>query len=353
MTKDNKAIIIWLTVCLLFVAIMVLVGGYTRLSGSGLSITQWKPIHGIIPPLNEAQWEEEFSAYKNTPQYNLVNSDMSLAGFKEIFWPEFIHRLLGRAVGIVFFIPMLFFALRKSFSKQFCLRIFAIFVLGGLQGGIGWIMVKSGLDTGPYVSHIKLALHLAIAFAIYALILWVLLSFPRRRESSVSIEKIPAFAGMTIKTFPHPRFLSSYKLWFSLLCIQIIFGAFMAGLHAGLLYNSWPDMNGEFAPSGLLAAPVLENRIFIQFIHRTLAIFLAVSFVLWFHVHRKYIRNNGLGKICTIVALIILLQFTLGVFTLIYQVPLNIALAHQMTALLLWTVAVWLLYEITNKELVK
>jgi cytochrome c oxidase assembly protein subunit 15 len=331
--RDYKAIKIWLIICLLLVAMMVLVGGYTRLSGSGLSITEWKPIHGIIPPIGEVEWQEEFDAYQASPQFKMINSDMDMDGFRQIFWPEYIHRVLARLVGIVFFVPLLVFMLRRSISKKMFAMLAGIFALGGFQGAIGWVMVKSGLQSTPYVSHLKLALHLSVAFIIYALILWMIMKIGKKRE---------------IVAVAHRRFRSSYSLWFALLGVQIVFGAFMAGLHAGLVYNTWPDMNGQIVPDGLFAYPLIENREFVQFIHRQLAAFLAIIFILWFYVHREYIGKSQIAGICWLMAGVVFFQFTLGVFTLLYQVPLAMALAHQMTALLLWTVAVWLLYRVKN-----
>ena len=310
---------------------MVLIGGYTRLSGSGLSITSWKPVHGALPPLNDAEWNEEFSAYRESPQYQKVNSGMTLSEFKTIFWPEFFHRLLGRVIGAVFFVPLMVFAARRSFTPRFGWRLVGIFALGGLQGLIGWLMVKSGLVNDPQVSHLRLALHLSVAFGILGMLVWAILdlsSFPRRRESIR--EWIPAYAGMTV--------------WFALLCLQIILGAFMAGLHAGLAYNTWPTMNGEFLPGGLLADKVT----LVQFLHRTLAVLLAFWFIFWWYWQRRYVKDNGLGKACTLVAVMLAAQFALGVFTLVNMVPLPLALAHQMTALLLFVAAVNLLYRVVT-----
>ena len=344
--RDRNSILIWLTICLLFVALMVLVGGYTRLSGSGLSITEWKPIHGIIPPLGEAQWQEEFTAYQATPQYKLVNSDMSLSGFKEIFWPEFTHRLLARTIGLIFFLPLLVFSLRKSISKKFFWRMAGIFALGGLQGAIGWIMVKSGLQDTPYVNHIKLTLHLSLAFIIFALILWAILVIAREhRDRGNPIGN----AGNWIASSATPSrndALKFYKLWFSLLSLQIIFGGLMAGSHAGLIYNTWPDMNGEFMPSDTFTGNPLENIAFIQFTHRCVAILVTILFLWWCCRYKTYIKSQNITKLCIMIFVIILAQFALGVLTLLGNVPLPLALAHQMTALLLWFASVALLHKL-------
>jgi len=333
----QSAVRLWLAACLLLVALMVLVGGYTRLSGSGLSITEWKPIHGAIPPLSLEQWEEEFDSYKASPQYQKVNKGMSLDEFKTIFWPEFLHRLLGRAIGIVFFIPLVFFSLKRAISGRFSMRLLFIFMLGGVQGGVGWLMVASGLIDTPYVSHIKLALHLSIAFLIFALLLWALLDVKRAAHN------------------PAPQsVLWSFKLWFAALCVQIVLGAFVAGLHGGLIYNTWPSMNGQFIPDGLFSMPslvdnVLLNLTLIQFMHRKLAFLVVFGFYLWWFFTQKFARNSQVNKVALAIAAIVALQFLLGVITLLNQAPLDLALAHQMMALVLFGLATAQLHALTGK----
>ncbi|MEZ5690862.1 MAG: COX15/CtaA family protein [Rickettsiales bacterium] len=343
-SRDKKKIIAWLLLCMLLVAGMVVVGGYTRLSGSGLSITKWKLIHGVIPPLNQQEWEEEFAGYQNIPQYKAINTHMSLEEFKTIFWPEFFHRLLGRAIGIVFFIPMILFTIRKSVSKKLLFRMLGILLLGGLQGGIGWIMVKSGLQDNVYVSHFRLALHLSVAFIIFMLIEWLFLDIIYEKKF------IKAENNKTV--FP-PFAILSYKIWFILLFIQIIFGAFVAGLHAGLVYNTWPDMNGEFFPSELYSSAsynngLLGNAAFVQFIHRNLAILIVVILLFWWYLYKKYIRLCGIYNEFGLILLVITAQFFLGVITLLYGVPVFIALAHQLNALILWMVSILFIYKLLN-----
>ncbi|MDE3015875.1 MAG: COX15/CtaA family protein [Pseudomonadota bacterium] len=328
-TRDRRALFLWLAACVFLVAMMVLIGGYTRLSGSGLSITEWQPIHGVIPPFSTAAWRQEFSAYKATPQYKQVNAGMTLSGFQAIFWPEYIHRLLGRAIGLVFFLPLVIFAARRSFSKRFFWRLVVIFALGGLQGAIGWLMVRSGLVNTPAVSPVRLALHLSTALLIYALLLWAAMDVVAGGQRSAASKHFPLTAGR----WP-------LAAWFSLLCLQIILGALMAGLHAGLLYNTWPDMNGHFLPESR------DTIATIQFLHRNVAILVAAGFLFWWYLHRGYVKNARLGKVCAAVAAIIALQFMLGVATLLHQAPLPLALAHQMTALVLFTVAVIILWRV-------
>jgi cytochrome c oxidase assembly protein subunit 15 len=333
--RDHRAIILWLSLCALLVAMMVMIGGYTRLSGSGLSITEWKPIHGTIPPLDAAQWQEEFAAYQQSPQYKKVNMGMSLEGFKVIFWPEFIHRLLGRLIGAVFFMPLVVFAVRKSFSARFGWRLTAIFALGGLQGLIGWLMVASGLVDMPQVSAIRLALHLSVAFAILGLLVWAAMDAAKDKQGFVIDDFLPS----------HHRPLTAYCLWFILVIAQIILGALMAGTHAGFIYNTWPTMNGEIVPYALFSDAIT----LIQFLHRNVAILVAFGFLFWWYCNREYVKNSHLGKVCAWVSALIILQFTLGVLTLVNAVPLPLALIHQTVALVLFIIVVLLLYKLIKR----
>jgi cytochrome c oxidase assembly protein subunit 15 len=329
--KHPRLVILWLSLCTLLVVCMVAVGGYTRLSGSGLSITEWKPIHGAIPPMNQAEWQEEFDKYKQIPQYAEVNKGMSLSEFKTIYWPEFLHRLLGRTIGIVFLLPLVFFWASGSISHRFGLRLTAIFALGGVQGFMGWYMVSSGLIENIYVSHLRLAAHLILALALLGLIIWATLdmAYPARSD--------------TPKT--------GFNAWFALLCLQILYGAFMAGLHAGLLYNTWPDMNGKMLPDGLWEPELglinlFENRATVQFIHRWLAVILALGFGFWWFLNRTYVKQKKLARYAASIAFVIALQFLLGVLTLVNEVPLSLGLIHQMTAVLLFMLSVVVMHRL-------
>ncbi len=324
-------ITLWLTICAALVVGMVAVGGYTRLSGSGLSITEWKPIHGAIPPLSESEWQEEFSKYQKIPQYTEINKGMSLDEFKTIFWPEFLHRLLGRLIGIVFLLPLVFFWVRGAISHRQGFKFLAIFSLGGLQGFMGWYMVASGLAENVYVSHFRLAAHLSLALLLLGLIVWEILSFPRRRE--YTRECPPAYAGVT------------YNIWFAALTLQIFYGALTAGLKAGLLYNTWPTMNGEFVPNAL-SSSIFTDHTTVQFIHRWLAIFVAGGFGFWWFSARTYVKNTGLCKLATSIAAVIALQIILGVLTLINAVPLGLGMLHQLTAVALFVLSIVLLRRI-------
>ena len=329
----------WLTLCATLVVAMVFVGGYTRLSGSGLSITKWKPIHGVIPPQNEQEWVEEWELYKQTPQYSAINKGMSVEEFKAIFWPEFFHRLLGRVIGIVFLIPLVFFTLNKSLAPRFALRLLFIFALGGVQGFMGWYMVKSGLSNNIYVSHFRLAAHLSLALLLLGLLIWAILS-SRAQPRDLATPQDPSTSLRV-----------TYIAWFTLLCLQILYGAFMAGLHCGLIYNSYPSMNGEWLPSALWEpnfGPMnfFENCATVQFIHRTLPILLVLGFVSWWFFNRAYVKDKKLSKIAFAIALVLALQFVLGVLTLVNVVPLGLGLIHQMMAILLFGLGVVLLHRV-------
>jgi cytochrome c oxidase assembly protein subunit 15 len=334
----RNAIITWLCLCAFLLAVMVLVGGYTRLSGSGLSITQWKPIHGVVPPLGESQWQEEFDAYRASPQYRKINKGMSLGEFKTIFWPEYWHRVLGRLIGLAFALPLLYFAARRALNKPLAWRLAGIFALGGLQGFMGWYMVRSGLVSDPYVSHIRLAMHLSLAFAIIGLMVWTILDVVVSRKSLVMSK---------IKLTTNDLRLTTYLFWFTLLCLQIALGALVAGSHAGLIYNTWPAMNGQWLPADLPGGgPWWHNLVLLQFMHRKLAVAVAAGFIIWWYFCRAYVKHAHLGKVCFGVASIIVIQFALGVLTLVHVVPLPLALAHQATGLGLFTMAVLLLHAL-------
>jgi len=329
----------WLTACALMVALMVLAGGYTRLTGSGLSITEWKPVHGIIPPFSAEGWQDEFAAYRATPQYAIINEGITVEEFKHIFWPEFIHRLLGRVAGLVFFAPFAWFVFRRAFSAGFTVRMMGIFALGGLQGAMGWYMVKSGLLVGPYVSHIRLAMHLMLAFLIFGLLLWTALGINPRPPQE-----------------PLPRRLK-YELTSltSLFCVQVFYGALLAGMHGGLIYNTFPTMNGRWLPEDLTTInPLWENLLYniacVQFIHRWLAMIVAAGVFLWWLESRRYATHPAIGRLRNGIAVTVLVQVVLGVTTLTLQVPLLLATLHQLTALLLFTLLLTAMHRIKARH---
>lgn len=312
MILKNKSIIIWLITCILLVYAMIILGGYTRLSHSGLSIVEWKPISGIIPPLNLADWQAEFSLYKQSPEYIKINHHISLCEFKQIFLVEYLHRVLGRIIGLMFFLPFLYFFLSKQIDKKETQYFSWIAILIALQGLIGWLMVKSGLIDQPNVSQYRLALHLVMACIILILLVW--------------------------KIIPGKPSSSKYA-YFSLflLMLQIISGAFVAGLKAGMVYNSFPLMNGKFIPDGLLLMNpwylnIFENIEMVQFIHRYLAMINLINLLAYCY---KIFNLNYNKKIAILLATILSLQFALGILTLCLQAPLILALLHQALAIIL------------------
>ena len=273
--KTSKIVGHWLLLGALLVIAMVVIGGITRLTHSGLSIVEWKPISGTIPPLNEQDWMVEFNNYKTSPEYLKYNSHFSLDDFKSIFWWEYIHRLLGRLIGFVFLIPFLWFYLTKKLTdKKLFKHLIIIFLLGGLQGFIGWFMVKSGLVNRPSVSHYRLALHLSTALFLFGYILWTAL---------------PIIAPNSKKTRFIPKLYLKLKILLGLVSLQIIYGAFTAGLKAGYIYPTYPKMGADWLPlSGIEAfndlgiLSLVENPILVQFIHRWLGALVLLFFIIFF-----------------------------------------------------------------------
>jgi heme a synthase len=311
----------------LMIVAMVVVGGATRLTESGLSITEWQPIHGVVPPLNAAAWEEEFAKYQLIPQYEQLNKGMTLDEFKTIFWWEWAHRLLGRLIGVFFFVPLIFFWVSGRIDRTLRGPLVAIFVLGGLQGAVGWWMVTSGLSERTDVSQYRLAIHLTFACVILAYVVWVargLAPLPVARAAN----GVRVVAGVIV----------------ALVFLQIFLGGLVAGLNAGLTYNTWPLMDGTIAPSGLLVLEPLwrnffENVATVQFDHRMVAyLLLIVAFL-----HAIKARGTVFAGSASIVALLVAAQATIGIATLLLVVPLHVALTHQLGAVVvLWAAVVHL-----------
>jgi cytochrome c oxidase assembly protein subunit 15 len=323
-TPDRlKPVRIWLYVIALMVLAMVVVGGLTRLTESGLSITEWKPITGIIPPLTEADWQAEFEAYRQIPQYQL-NQGMTLEDFKFIYFWEWFHRALGRIIGLVFAVPFLVFLVQRRFTWGLAAPLAGLFVLGGLQGALGWWMVTSGLTELTSVSQYRLAAHLTAALLLFIALIWV----ARRLNPNRTI------AGAEDR----PAAL----ILLALIVLQIGAGAFVAGLDAGMGYNTWPLMDGALVPDGLGAMEpwwknLFENALTVQFIHRTLA------YVIVLYTGALYLWRRGDGGWLPRIALLVLLQVALGIGTLLLQVPLSLALGHQALAFMLaGAVVAWL-----------
>ncbi|MGO1584725.1 COX15/CtaA family protein [Mesonia sp.] len=323
-TKDNKNVIYWLLTGCVLLFIMVLVGGITRLTDSGLSMSNYKLIMGTIPPLNDAEWQEAFDLYKQFPEYNSYNTHFELSDFKSIYFWEWFHRVIGRFIGIVFILPFLYFLFTKQLSKPTIKKSIILLSLGAFQGFLGWYMVKSGLVKMPDVSHFRLAAHLTTAFITFAATLWVALDliYPHRKPA-VKPVKNWIVAGLII------------------LLVQIIYGGFVAGLKAGMLHNHWPMMNeGKFMHHTVyILEPfyknLIENPSGIQFIHRTLAYLVVIVIgVIWF-VAKKFKLTLAQKYSINLLVILVVLQFVLGVFTIINQVPLWLGAAHQIGAFFL------------------
>ena len=329
LAAHNRAVAAWLLVCCALVFAMVVVGGVTRLTHSGLSIVEWQPIVGTLPPLDEAAWLEAFGKYKQTPEYRLVNPGMNLEGFKGIFWWEYVHRLLGRLIGAAFLLPLLWFALRGRIARALAWKFAAIFGLGALQGALGWYMVQSGLVDNPRVSQFRLTAHLGIAFLIYAAMLWI------------------AFDLLFARAGPVSRRLRGLALALAVLVfVMVLSGGLVAGTRAGLAYNTFPLMNGRFVPPEIFSLDpwylnFVSNMATVQFDHRLIAwllAFLAPWF--WLRVRREAApRRAKLAADLLLGALT--LQIVLGIATLLLAVPVPLAAAHQAGALLVFSAALF------------
>jgi heme a synthase len=320
----------WLIVVAALIAVMVLVGGATRLTESGLSIVEWKPVTGTLPPLNEAQWVQAFEGYKAIPQYRELNAGMSLAEFKTIFWWEWSHRLLGRVIGAVYLLPFLYFLWRGAPGAELKRRLWMIFALGALQGGVGWWMVASGLTQRTEVSQYRLATHLVLALIIFASIVWTLRRMTARPQPVVPVRLKVSGVALLGLTF-----------------VQLYFGALVAGLRAGRVYNTWPEIDGALIPSAArlwFETPwwrnLFDNTLTVQFEHRMTAYALLILAVL--HAIGAMRSRAGVAIIGGAVSLVaaITLQAALGILTLLHQVPIDLALAHQAVAIVVLTLAV-------------
>jgi cytochrome c oxidase assembly protein subunit 15 len=334
--RSDRAIAWWLLVCCALVFAMVVLGGVTRLTGSGLSMVNWKPVSGVLPPLSRAAWEREFEHYRQTPEYKYVNKGMSLSEFKGIFWFEYAHRVLGRLIGVVFLLPFLYFLLRRRIEASLVPKLAVMFVLGGLQGLLGWYMVKSGLVDDPHVSQYRLAAHLGLAVLIYAFMLWTALGILRSDEDSGS------------------RGSSSFSTYTLILTIAVFVvmmsGAFVAGLKAGFSYNTFPLMAGQWIPDGMWSMTpaymnLVENPTTVQFTHRVIAVatFLAIL-ALWLAARRAAMtRSQRLWLHAA--GIVAVIQVALGISTLVLRVPVSLGALHQAGAMALLTVLLGLAHE--------
>jgi cytochrome c oxidase assembly protein subunit 15 len=332
LSKDasTRAIRAWLLAVAALIAVMVLVGGATRLTECGLSFVEWKPVTGAMPPLSEREWTQAFESYKLIPQYRQLNAGMSLSDFKTIFWWEWSHRLLGRVIGAVYLLPFLYFLWRGGMSAELRRRLWLIFGLGALQGAVGWWMVASGLSERVEVSQYRLATHLVLALLIFAAIVWTLRRLGDRLPLPVSSRMKITGAVLVVLTF-----------------VQLYLGALVAGLRAGLVYNTWPAIDGGFVPASArlwFETPwwrnLFENQLTVQFEHRmtAYALFLlaAIHAIDLLRTRAPHVAVNGALWLLAAVTL----QAVLGILTLLNQVPILLALSHQAVAIAVLTLAV-------------
>ena len=326
----NRAVAGWLFCICFMLLVMISLGGATRLTGSGLSIMEWAPLMGVLPPLSDAEWHRLYALYQQTPQYELVNQGFGLAGFKSIFWLEWVHRLWGRLMGAVFLLPLIWFAARGRISRRLAVRLFLLFLLGGLQGAIGWFMVASGFAEGSTaVSAYRLVMHLALALALYGAILWTALELWRPEPVSL----VPG--------------LRRLLAWVSALVgLTILAGGFVAGLKAGLIYNTFPLMDGRLVPESYgtlhpLLRNLTENLAAVQFDHRLLATLTAL---LTFGTTLYGLRRTR-DPAFVALGFAVAVQYALGVATLLLVVPVPLATLHQAVAILLLTAALVNLYR--------
>ncbi|MGS2726651.1 COX15/CtaA family protein [Psychroserpens sp. BH13MA-6] len=338
MKKDNKKVIYWLLTGCVLIFIMVVVGGITRLTHSGLSISNYKLISGTIPPMNDVEWQEAFDLYKQYPEYQKLNTHFELQDFKDIYFWEWLHRVIGRFIGLVFIIPFLYFLIKGQLTKPTIKKSIILLFLGGFQGFLGWYMVKSGLIDNPDVSHYRLAAHLTTAFLTFAYTLWVALDliFPNKKD----IEK-------GVRNF--------IRIGLVVLIFQIIYGAFVAGLDAGFIHNHWPLMNeGKIMHETVyieqqpLIRNFVEGKSGVQFVHRVFA-FVVVFFIIaiWLKARQLILTKNQVIGL-NLLLLGVTIQFLLGVLTIIYAVPVWLGVAHQSGAFLLLSAMVFTLHRFSK-----
>jgi heme a synthase len=340
MKKEDKSVIIWLLSGCFLLFLMVTVGGITRLTNSGLSMTDWYLITDTFPPLTEEKWNAAFEEYKKFPEYQKINvhNDFQLSDYKFIYFWEWFHRFIGRIIGLVFILPFIYFLIKKRLSRETIQKCVVLLAMGGFQGFLGWFMVRSGLIDNPDVSHFRLSLHLTFAFITFAYTLWVALDLIHPNKSTVIIPL---------------RKLARIALVFLLL--QIIYGGFVAGLNAGLIHNHWPLMSdgqliheSVFIEQKTIFLNLVEGKSGVQFVHRTMAYVVVGLILALYFKSKKYTLTAMQQKGINILVIIVLLQFGLGVFTLLYSVPLWLGLAHQITAFFLLTAMTFTLHRLSK-----
>ncbi len=338
--KTNKPVIIWLLSGCVLLFIMVMVGGITRLTNSGLSMTDWHLVTDTFPPTSDQAWNEAFEEYKKFPEYQKINihNDFTLDDYKFIYFWEWFHRFIGRIIGLVFIIPFVYFLIKKKLDSETIKKCIILLFMGGFQGFLGWFMVKSGLIDNPDVSHYRLALHLTFAFITFAYTLWVALDliYPDKNEVILPLRKLARIALIV-------------------LIIQIVYGGFVAGLNAGLIHNHWPLMSeGKLIHETVwIEQPTLfqnltEGKSGVQFVHRTLAYIVVGLMVLLYFRSKKYSLTALQAKSVKTLVLFVFIQFVLGIFTLLFHVPLWLGLAHQLMAFLLLSAMTFTLHRFSK-----
>ncbi len=343
-TKSSKPVAVWLLIGVIMIMVQVLLGGITRLTGSGLSITEWKPIMGALPPMNEQDWQAAFQKYQQIAQYKYINSHFTLSDFKFIFFWEWFHRLWARLISVVFIIPFIIFLVQGRFKKEMIKPMIILFILGALQGLVGWIMVQSGLEDSQlvYVSHYKLAIHFIFALGLLCYTFWFACSLLVPNNELAENTSLKKFTGWLI----------------ALLTLQLIYGAFMAGLKAASLAPSWPDINGSFFPSDAISewkfSLLFDHPLVVHFIHRSLAYIITIFIFIWWQRARAVTGSAIFNKYKFLPLLVVLLQVVLGIFTVLKSPQPNwllwLGVTHQFVAMLLLLVLVFQFYMLHNKK---
>ena len=338
MKQDNKKVIYWLLTGCALIFIMVVVGGITRLTHSGLSISNYKLISGTIPPTGEVEWQEAFELYQQYPEYQKLNNHFSLQDFKDIYFWEWLHRVIGRFIGLVFFLPFVYFLINKQLSKPTIRKSIILLIMGGFQGFLGWYMVKSGLVDNPDVSHYRLSAHLTTAFLTFAYTFWVALDlmFPNKKDINIKLRNLIRIALV-------------------ILIVQIVYGAFVAGLDAGFIHNHWPLMNESkfihetvYIEQNPLYKNFIEGKSGVQFIHRIIAYLVVISIgLIWFKSKKETLtawQQKGINWLL----LLVTVQFVLGVSTLVLHVPVWLGVAHQVGAFFLLSAMTFTLHRFSK-----
>ena len=338
MKKDNKKVIYWLLTGCGLIFIMVVVGGITRLTHSGLSISNYKLISGTIPPIGEAEWQEAFELYQQYPEYQKLNNHFSLQDFKDIYFWEWLHRVIGRFIGLVFFLPFVYFLITKQLSKPTIRKSIVLLIMGGFQGFLGWYMVKSGLVDNPDVSHYRLSAHLTTAFLTFAYTFWVALDlmFPNKKDINTKLRNLIRIALV-------------------ILIVQIVYGAFVAGLDAGFIHNHWPLMNESkfihetvYIEQNPLYKNFIEGKSGVQFVHRIIAYLVVISIGLIWFKSKKITLTAWQQKGINWLLLLVTVQFVLGVSTLVLHVPVWLGVAHQIGAFFLLSAMTFTLHRFSK-----